>query len=46
MTLNKAQAFHEKYYVPANAVGCIVGDVKFEEVVPLLERTFGADPRA
>lgn len=44
MTLARAQAFHEKYYSPANAVGCIVGDVKFEEVVPLLERTFGAIP--
>ncbi|MBM4378028.1 MAG: insulinase family protein [Deltaproteobacteria bacterium] len=44
MTLQRAQAFHEKFYAPANAVGCIVGDVKFEEVVPLLERTFGAIP--
>jgi predicted Zn-dependent peptidase len=44
MTLARAQAFHDKFYAPANAVGCVVGDVKFEELVPLLERTFGAIP--
>lgn len=44
MTLESAHAFHQKYYAPANAVGAIVGDVKFEEIVPLLERTFGAIP--
>ena len=46
MTLREAQRFHRRYYVPANTVGCIVGDVKFSEVVPLLERTFGAIPPA
>ena len=44
MTLEKALAFYKRFYVPANAVGAIVGDVQFEEVVPLLERTFGAIP--
>ena len=44
MTLEKALAFHKRFYVPGNAVGAIVGDVRFEEVVPLLERTFGAIP--
>jgi predicted Zn-dependent peptidase len=44
MTLKEGQGFHEHYYVPANSVGCLVGDLKFSEVVPLLERTFGAIP--
>ncbi len=43
-TLRDATEFHRRHYVPSNAVGCIVGDVKLEEVVPLLERTFGAIP--
>jgi len=43
-TLREATAFHRRHYAPANAVGCIVGDVKRDEVAPLLERTFGAIP--
>ena len=44
MTVARAMEFHRRYYVPGNTVGCLVGDIKFEEVVPLLERTFGAIP--
>ncbi len=44
MTLKQAQEFHQRFYVPTNTVGCLVGDVKFSEVVPLLERTFGTIP--
>lgn len=44
MTLEQAHAFHRRFYAPANTVGTLVGDVKFEEVVPLLQRTFGAIP--
>ncbi|MBI3182238.1 MAG: insulinase family protein [Myxococcales bacterium] len=44
MTLSRAHEFHERYYVPSNAVGCIAGDVRVAELVPLLERTFGAIP--
>ncbi|MBS1153340.1 MAG: zinc-dependent peptidase, family, partial [Myxococcaceae bacterium] len=44
MSLSKAQQFRDRYYAPNNAVGCIVGDVKFEELKPLLEKTFGAIP--
>ncbi len=44
MTLAAADAFHRKYYVPANTIGCLAGDVKADEVIPLLERTFGAIP--
>jgi predicted Zn-dependent peptidase len=44
MTMEKAVLFRERFYVPSNAVGCIVGDVKFDEAVKILERTFGAIP--
>lgn len=44
MTLAKAAEFYRRHYVPGNAVGCIVGDVNAAEVIPLLERTFGAIP--
>lgn len=44
MSLKKADAFHRRYYVPANAVGALVGDVKLAEVKPLLEKTFGSLP--
>lgn len=44
MSLTGAQQFHDRYYAPANTVGCLVGDVKFEELKPLLEKTFGAIP--
>jgi predicted Zn-dependent peptidase len=44
MSLSKAQQFRDRYYAPGNAVGCIVGDVKFEELKPMLEQTFGAIP--
>lgn len=45
MTIADAVRFHRTFYVPSNAVGCIAGDVTAEEVIPLLERTFGAIPR-
>jgi predicted Zn-dependent peptidase len=44
MTMARAHEFHQRYYVPSNTVGCLVGDVKLEEVVPLLEQTFGQIP--
>jgi predicted Zn-dependent peptidase len=44
MTLARADAFHRRFYVPSNSVGCIVGDVNFDELVPLLENTFGQIP--
>lgn len=44
MSLRTAQAFRDRFYAPANAVGCLVGDVKFEELKPMLEKTFGAIP--
>jgi len=39
-----AQAFFDKYYVPANMVVAVVGDVKAAEVLPLLEKYFSRLP--
>ena len=40
----EAAAFHRKYYVPANIVVAVVGDVKATEAIPMLERYFGKIP--
>jgi predicted Zn-dependent peptidase len=39
-----AQAFYERYYVPANMVVAVVGDVDAERVMPLLRKYFGRLP--
>jgi predicted Zn-dependent peptidase len=39
-----AQKFFEKYYVPANMVVAIAGDVKPEQAMPILEKYFGRLP--
>ena len=36
-----AQAFFDKYYVPANIVVAIVGDVNSTEAMPVIEKYFG-----
>lgn len=36
-----AQNFYSKYYVPANMVVTLVGDVKASEVLPIVERYLG-----
>jgi predicted Zn-dependent peptidase len=41
-----ATAFFKKYYVPANMVIAIVGDVKAAEVLPVVEKYFGRLPKA
>ena len=40
----EAAAFHQKYYVPANIVVAVVGDVKAADAMPMLERYFGPIP--
>ncbi len=40
----EAEQFHRKYYVPANIVVAVVGDVKAAQAMPLLERYFGPIP--
>jgi predicted Zn-dependent peptidase len=44
ITATEAEAFHRKYYVPANIVVAVAGDVKASQVMPILERYFGAIP--
>jgi predicted Zn-dependent peptidase len=44
VTATEAAAFHAKYYVPANIVIAVVGDVKASETMPLLERYFAPIP--
>jgi len=44
ITMSDAQGFFDTYYVPANLTTTIVGDVKAEEVIPLLDKYFGRIP--
>jgi predicted Zn-dependent peptidase len=44
VTATEAAAFHAKYYVPANIVIAVVGDVKASETMPVLERYFSPIP--
>jgi len=44
VTATEAEAFHKKYYVPANIVIAVVGDVKAADAMPLLTRYFGPIP--
>lgn len=44
VSATEADAFHKKYYVPANIVIAIVGDVKASEAMPMLERYFSVIP--
>ncbi|HWG18360.1 MAG TPA: pitrilysin family protein [Acidobacteriaceae bacterium] len=46
VTATEADAFHKKYYVPANIVIAIVGDVKASQAMPVLEKYFSAIPAA
>src|SRR6202020_965261 len=39
-----AQTFFDQYYVPANMVVAIAGDVKTAQVMPILEKYFGRLP--
>ena len=44
ITATEAEAFHKKYYVPANIVIAVAGDIKASEAMPMLEKYFGAIP--
>lgn len=44
VSATEAAAFHAKYYVPANIVIAVVGDVDTATTMPMLERYFGAIP--
>lgn len=41
-----AENFYAKYYIPANMVVAVVGDVKVAETMPVLEKYFGRLPKA
>jgi len=43
-TREDAEAFYRRYYVPANITVAIVGDVKPEEVIPIVDTYFGRIP--
>ncbi len=44
VSATEATEFHAKYYVPANIVVAVVGDVKASEAMPILERYFAPIP--
>lgn len=44
LTVEDARAFHQRYYVPSNMVGVIVGDVTAAEARAVVERAFGRFP--
>ncbi len=44
VSATEAQAFHAKYYVPANIVIAVVGDIDPATAMPMLEKYFGPIP--
>jgi predicted Zn-dependent peptidase len=46
VSATEADAFHKKYYVPANIVIAVVGDVKASDAMPVLIKYFGAIPNS
>jgi predicted Zn-dependent peptidase len=44
ITATEAMDFHKKYYVGANVVVAVVGDVKASEAMPVLEKYFSRVP--
>jgi len=44
ITITDAEAFYQTYYVPSNLVTAVVGDVKADEIIPVIEKYFGRIP--
>jgi predicted Zn-dependent peptidase len=44
VSATEAEAFHKKYYVPANIVVAVVGDLDTKTALPMLEKYFGRIP--
>ena len=42
--MTDAKAFFDEYYGPANLVTTIVGGVKAQEIIPVIEKYFGRIP--
>lgn len=40
-TVEHLKQFHDRYYAPNNALFGVVGDVKLEQIVPLIKKYFG-----
>ena len=45
-TITDAKKFFQSYYIPSNMVTAIVGDVKAETLIPILEKYFDRIPSA
>jgi predicted Zn-dependent peptidase len=43
-TMNDSKAFFDKYYGPSNLVTAIVGGVKAQEIIPIIDKYFGRIP--
>ena len=43
-TMTDAEQFYKTHYVPSNMITAVVGDVKAEQLIPLLEKYFGRIP--
>jgi predicted Zn-dependent peptidase len=41
MSTGQLKDFHDRYYVPNNALLGVVGDVQFDQVVSLIQKSFG-----
>jgi predicted Zn-dependent peptidase len=44
LTATEAMEFYKKYYVPSNTVVAVVGDLKAEQVFPIVDKYFGPIP--
>ncbi len=44
ITITDAEAFYRTYYVPSNLVTAVVGDIKADEILPVIEKYFGRIP--
>ncbi|MCZ6650047.1 MAG: pitrilysin family protein [Acidobacteria bacterium] len=44
ITITDAEDFYRTYYVPSNLVTAVVGDIKADEILPIIEKYFGRIP--
>jgi len=45
VTIEIVQEFYHRYYAPQNAVIALAGNIRFEEMVPLVDKWFGPIPK-
>ena len=46
MTPQWLELCHRAFYTPANMILCVIGDVKPDDVLPLVDRVLGTEPRS